>query len=51
MISTIWLNRAKSKAPVPGAKPVQKSSTNFALIKPETGVLLAQDPPAAKPHW
>ncbi|WP_346417489.1 hypothetical protein, partial [Listeria welshimeri] len=36
--------RAKSKAPVSCAKPVQKSSTKVALIKPETGVLLAQDP-------
>ena len=43
--------RAKSKAPVSCAKPVQKSSTKVASIKPETGVLLAQDPPAAKPHW
>ena len=43
--------RAKSRAPVSCAKPVQKSSTKVASIKPETGVLLAQDPPAAKPHW
>ena len=42
--------RAKSKAPVSGAKPVQKSSTKVASIKTETGVLLAQDPPATKPH-
>ena len=44
------IQRVKSKAPVSGAKPVQKSSTKFASIKPETRVLLTQDPLATKPH-
>ena len=41
--------RAKSKAPVSAFKLVQKNSTKFASTKPVTGVLLTQDPPAAKP--